>query len=155
MSERNADSLYSKYVVTKADGSPTDPKADYFVLRLDTDPAARLAAHCYAREIAAEFPGTAAELQDKIDWYDFGDPYHQRLAEEDEPTDAGSPDKVEPYRPLGTAKISVESLHHFNCDYCKGWWSIGDYKPAAHRQIYCPHCGLQNTVPVEGGDRTP
>lgn len=50
MNERNADSLYYKYLVTKADGSPVDPKADYFVLRLDTDPAARLAAYCYAKE---------------------------------------------------------------------------------------------------------
>ena len=27
--------LYGKYVVTKADGSPTDPDAEYLVLRLD------------------------------------------------------------------------------------------------------------------------
>ena len=38
---------YDKYTVTKVDG-PVDPAADYFVLRLDTDPAARVAALAYA-----------------------------------------------------------------------------------------------------------
>lgn len=41
----------TKYVVTKADGSPVDPKADYLVLRLDTDPCARDAASLYARSL--------------------------------------------------------------------------------------------------------
>lgn len=40
--------LYGKYTVGKADGSPTDPDAQYFVLRLDTDPAARTAIRAYA-----------------------------------------------------------------------------------------------------------
>jgi hypothetical protein len=62
----------------------------------------------------------------------------------------------------GAAKVSLENLWHFQCDYCQGWWSIGDYTPPPHRQIYCPHCGLQNTVPErvltgkdfrKGGDR--
>ncbi len=39
---------YRKYVIAKANGSPIDPEADYFVLRLDTDPAARAAAREYA-----------------------------------------------------------------------------------------------------------
>ena len=38
---------YDKYRVEKLDGD-TDPAADYFVLRLDTDPAARIAALSYA-----------------------------------------------------------------------------------------------------------
>ncbi len=29
--------LYNKYIVTKADGSPIDPEAQYFVLRIDND----------------------------------------------------------------------------------------------------------------------
>jgi hypothetical protein len=40
--------LYGKYTIAKADGSEIDPKAKYFVLRLDTDPAARIAARAYA-----------------------------------------------------------------------------------------------------------
>lgn len=40
--------LYGKYRISKADGSPVDPNADYFVLRLDTDPVARRAALEYS-----------------------------------------------------------------------------------------------------------
>ncbi|KKL93314.1 hypothetical protein LCGC14_1875890, partial [marine sediment metagenome] len=35
--------LYSKYKIQKMNGKPIDPNAQYFVLRLDTDPAARAA----------------------------------------------------------------------------------------------------------------
>ena len=42
------DKLYNKYCVTKEDGSPVDPDAQYFVLRLDTDECARQAAAKYA-----------------------------------------------------------------------------------------------------------
>ena len=41
---------YDKYIVTKADGSPVDPKATYMVLKLDTDKAAQAAALEYARK---------------------------------------------------------------------------------------------------------
>lgn len=40
--------LYGKYLLSKADGSVVDPEADYFILRLDTDPIARMAANEYA-----------------------------------------------------------------------------------------------------------
>lgn len=40
--------IYGKYIIQKADGSPVDPQAVYFVLRLDTDLAARSAALTYA-----------------------------------------------------------------------------------------------------------
>ena len=40
--------LYGKYHLSKADGSPVDPGADYFVLRLDSDPVARRAALQYS-----------------------------------------------------------------------------------------------------------
>ena len=49
--------------------------------------------------------------------------------------------------PNGVAKVSIEYLYHFQCDYCHGWWSVADYKIQPHRQIYCPHCGLQNGIP--------
>ena len=42
--------LENKYIIQKADGSEVDPHADYFVLRLDKDKAAREAAHKYAVE---------------------------------------------------------------------------------------------------------
>ncbi len=39
--------LYGKYIIQKADGSPVDPKAVYFTLRLDTDQHARAAIRAY------------------------------------------------------------------------------------------------------------
>lgn len=33
--DENPDGLHQKYIITKADGSPVDPNAIYFVLRLD------------------------------------------------------------------------------------------------------------------------
>lgn len=35
--------LYQKYAIQKANGDPVDPNGSYFVLRYDTDPAARAA----------------------------------------------------------------------------------------------------------------
>jgi len=43
--------LYSKYKIQKMNGKPIDPNAQYFVLRLDTDPAARAAMLAYAVEM--------------------------------------------------------------------------------------------------------
>lgn len=64
--------LFTKYVVSKANGEPVDPKADYFVLRLDTDESARSAARLYAEDIKDRLPALAEELIDKLDWYDYG-----------------------------------------------------------------------------------
>lgn len=44
----NNKGLYQKYIINKADGGDVDPDAIYFVLRLDTDEAARKAALLYA-----------------------------------------------------------------------------------------------------------
>ena len=56
------DGLFRKYVITKADGSPVDPAAKYFVLRMDTDRAACIAAQAYAGSIASDNPKLATEL---------------------------------------------------------------------------------------------
>lgn len=42
--------VFGKYRIEKADGSAIDSEACYFVLRLDSDPAARAAMRTYARE---------------------------------------------------------------------------------------------------------
>lgn len=42
------DELYDKYIVTKADGSPMEPEAKYFVLRYDNDPHALTCAILWA-----------------------------------------------------------------------------------------------------------
>lgn len=74
----NPNGLHQKYVVKKADGSPVDPNAMYFVLRLDngsSDPdhvdACQQAASAYARAIqrnssAKHLHQTAAEILDLI-----------------------------------------------------------------------------------------
>src|SRR5574341_885094 len=54
--------LFRKYDIKKADGSPTDPNAQYFVLRIDTDPAARSAVRNYAESIARIDPWFSEEL---------------------------------------------------------------------------------------------
>lgn len=52
-----------RYVVTKTDGSPTDPDARYFVLRIDgPDPHALAALAKYAESVAEENPTLAADL---------------------------------------------------------------------------------------------
>jgi len=54
--------LFDKYIVKKAHGS-TDPNAQYFVLRIDTDPAARAALLVYADQVKYDDPEFAKELQ--------------------------------------------------------------------------------------------
>lgn len=66
--------LHRKYIITKADGSPVDPEADYFVLRLDTDPTARHAARTYARNIEGRNPQLAEDIRDSCDRHAFADP---------------------------------------------------------------------------------
>ena len=59
--------LFSKYKIEKADGSRVDPNAMYFVLRIDTDPHARVALLAYARSIRASEPEFANELDEWIE----------------------------------------------------------------------------------------
>lgn len=56
--------LFNKYIIQKADGSPIDPNAQYFVLRLDTDIAARIAVRAYIQELS---DGDVLK-QNLIDW---------------------------------------------------------------------------------------
>lgn len=54
--------LFGKYFVEKTDGSPVDQEAEYFVMRVDTDPAAREALRSYARAVMAVNPGLHDEI---------------------------------------------------------------------------------------------
>ncbi len=56
-----------KYIVTKADGTPTDPKAVYFVLRLDEDPHAIAATLAYADSVRADNPDLARDLKSVVE----------------------------------------------------------------------------------------
>ena len=69
--EEKAAGLLPKYHITHADGTPCDPNAQYFVLRLDFHDgcdekhvaACRTAALTYADEIAEHLPALSADLQ--------------------------------------------------------------------------------------------
>jgi hypothetical protein len=54
--------IYGKYVIQKADGSPVDPHAVYFTLRLDTDEWARRAMREYAVACGEEQPELARDI---------------------------------------------------------------------------------------------
>jgi hypothetical protein len=58
--------LHGKYRIEKTDGTPVDPEAMYFVLRLDTDAAARSAAWTYVERIEKSDPQFASELSKYI-----------------------------------------------------------------------------------------
>lgn len=64
--------LYDKYTVVKNDGSMTDSDADYFVLRLDTDPHAREAALAYAKSVQSENPHLAMDIFSRITAHEGG-----------------------------------------------------------------------------------
>lgn len=61
--------LFGKYRVSKADGT-TDPDAVYFVLRIDTDPAARRALTEYANCVWLSNPELADDLIALVKKYD-------------------------------------------------------------------------------------
>jgi hypothetical protein len=48
VSYENPKGLYNKYIIQKADGTPVDPIAEYFTLRMDTDLEGRKAIAFYA-----------------------------------------------------------------------------------------------------------
>ena len=67
--EENPNGLHLKYYITKVDGTPVDPDAEYFLLRLDeksTDlrhvNACRQAVCTYANAIQEFFPELAKDL---------------------------------------------------------------------------------------------
>ena len=57
--------LYDKYIITKTDGSPVDPHAQYFVLRIDTDPCARLALD-HSAQYLERYEVGSPQLEDEI-----------------------------------------------------------------------------------------
>ncbi len=58
---------FGNYTVEKSDGSPVEPDAMYFVLRIDTDFHARVALRAYARSVRASDPDLANELDQWIE----------------------------------------------------------------------------------------
>jgi hypothetical protein len=58
--------LFDKYTVKKNVGE-TDPKAEYFVLRIDKDPHARVALRAYSRSIQDAAPEFSDALMGWVD----------------------------------------------------------------------------------------
>lgn len=58
---------YLKYRIEKADGTPVDPNAKYFVLRYDNSPAACYALATYAEAIRKEYPQLAKDIWKILD----------------------------------------------------------------------------------------
>lgn len=72
--QENPDGLNQRYIVTKANGEPCDPRAIYFVLRLDShgdDPlhieACRWAARMWAENAPSHLRKVAKELLTLLD----------------------------------------------------------------------------------------
>jgi hypothetical protein len=70
MSEQQG--LYDKFIISKADGSPIDPKAKYIVLRYDANnikdgSAVRVAIRKYAKIIQHTNPAFALDLLKSVD----------------------------------------------------------------------------------------
>ena len=41
--------------------------------------------------------------------------------------------------------VSKESIWHFTCDHCMGFWSVATMDEWQPKDLYCTHCGKQNT----------
>lgn len=44
-------------------------------------------------------------------------------------------------------KYFVETLHHFTCPSCKGWWSIA-MEENSRNNWFCPHCGEEHDYSI-------
>ena len=69
MSNYLSGGLEKKYIIAKTSGNPVDPKADYFVLRLDADPNAIKAILAYAVSVMEQNPQLAFDLFKKAEHY--------------------------------------------------------------------------------------
>jgi hypothetical protein len=41
-------------------------------------------------------------------------------------------------------KIDKETIWHFTCKICKGYWTIASMDDWIPKKLYCPHCGKLN-----------
>jgi hypothetical protein len=105
--------LYGKYRVEKADGSPVDPNADYFILRLDADPVAWSAAREYARMTPNR--KLSNDLLARVAKYDPCD----GIREPDEPRSPQESDDLKHCHSCG------KSIEEVKGNLCKGDYFIG------------------------------
>lgn len=105
----NPDGLHTPYIISKANGEPVDPAAEYFVLRLDSkgsDPkhmaACRKAVLVYADAIKDHIPGLSRHL-----WERYG---QGEKAKEGVTWSPGEPPKDGRYY-IGVGRIVSSSAH--------------------------------------------
>ncbi len=96
--QTRVDGLYKRYIVQKADGTPTDNDAEYFVLRLDrggSDPvhiqACRDAIQTYAQRIREHLPALAADLNSRYPREDLPNDSNPTSSQTTSPLDDGVP----------------------------------------------------------------
>lgn len=72
--------LRKKYKVERTDGKPIEPGAEFFVLRPDSDPYARVALDFYARSVKEDNPELSAQILDGLDRLEQGGRFYQAAA---------------------------------------------------------------------------
>jgi len=43
-------------------------------------------------------------------------------------------------------KIDKETIWHFTCEDCKGYWTIASMEEWQPKKLFCPHCGKLNNA---------
>jgi len=54
-----------------------------------------------------------------------------------------------PYGPADFSKrimMSKETILHFTCEECRGWWSIAVMDNWVPKELTCPHCSKKSLV---------
>ena len=42
--------------------------------------------------------------------------------------------------------MSKETILHFTCEECKGWWSIAVMDNWVPKELTCPHCSKKSPI---------
>ena len=51
-------------------------------------------------------------------------------------------------------RIDKETIWHFVCKYCSGWWSIASQDAWQPKRLYCPHCGKINEKETKNSEKS-
>ena len=42
--------------------------------------------------------------------------------------------------------VEKETIYHFTCKECKGWFSIATMEDWQPTKLYCPYCGVKDNI---------
>ena len=45
---------------------------------------------------------------------------------------------------------SKETIWHFTCEHCLGWWSVASHDKWKPKKVYCSHCGKEHAMYGDG-----